>query len=131
MREIKFRAKRSDDGAWVYGDLTHIQKICSVEEKNKTGKSTMSVIRIAGYDVDDETIGQYTGLTDGNDTEIYEGDIVARYVLKSFFNYQIVFNNGAFCVKTPDDEFVPIMSIFLRSTIVKGNIYDNPELLKR
>lgn len=128
IENIKFRGKSKKTGEWLYGDLVrNVEGAFAIVPPFEMTTDNLC----DRYEVDKETVGQYTGLTDGNDTEIYEGDIVERHVLKSFYNYQIVFNNGAFCVKTSDDDFVSLMSIFLRSTIVKGNIYDNPELLKR
>ena len=127
-KEVKFRGKSKRTGEWLYGDLVrNVEGAFAIVPPFEMTTENLC----DRYEVDKNTIGQYTGLTDGNDKEIYEGDIVTRQVLKSFFNYQIVFNNATFCMKTSDDNFVPLMNIFLRSTIVKGNIYDNPELLKR
>ena len=143
MRDIKFRAKRSDDGAWVYGDLTHVQKICSVEEKNKTGKSTIPVVRVAGYDVDEESIGQFTGLLDKNGKEIYEGDIVrfddTPYIAHgNKYEGNVMMYRGAYCVRYNEnwcDEyfFAPLFADYFadRKTVILGNVYDNKDLLKR
>lgn len=68
-RKIKFRAKRQPDGKWVYGDLFHTIKV--------TRDTDIPVIRVAGYDVDPETIGQFTGITDVDGIELYEGDVVS------------------------------------------------------
>ena len=150
MRQIRFRAKRADDGAWVYGDLAHTQKICNAEEKARTGNVSIGVIRISNYDVDETTIGQSTGLRDENGTEIYEGDIVDW----TFFFHRDYGNGAAYCdtivrgviewkqggfilrVTNNDFEYAGSYGLSDLNTDTEsdvrivGNIFDNPELLR-
>ena len=76
MREILFRAKRKDNGEWVYGlpfktySTFYRDYIWTIQHLNKFE------IPIAHYDIIPETIGQSTGMWDKNKTTIFEGDIV-------------------------------------------------------
>ena len=149
IENIKFRGKRTDDGAWVYGDLTHVQRICTKEQTEKSGRRTEPAMRIANYDVNEETIGQYTEFKDENGRDIYEGDIVEW----TFF-YTRICNGGAvecdtivtgiiewyqggFILKVINNDFenagqYSISDLNTDTTsdvVVKGNIYDNKELL--
>ena len=72
MRDIKFRAKDKITGKWVYGYYaktvasTKITDCIIVADDN-------TVIR---YEVDVNTLGQFIGLLDKYNVEIYDGDVV-------------------------------------------------------
>ena len=138
MREIKFRGKSLRDGEWFYGNLF---------DRDTKGNAHITTLERGCLVIDHDTVGQYTGLHDRKDREIYEGDILfVEFADKSGGNQLVGWNEetaswGIMCtyeyqsLKEGDDwpEFKNhTLFAFLRHAIVcevVGNIHDNPELM--
>lgn len=74
MRTIKFKAKRLDNGEWVYGSL--IRSTAGVKERAYIVDhfSSMSDYSVVG--VDPSTVCQFTGLKDCEGKELFENDLI-------------------------------------------------------
>lgn len=68
-RTIKFRGLSEDYGKWVYGYYFH-QDDGNINQHFIISKEGIETV------VKGDSVGQFTGLTDKNGVEIYEGDIV-------------------------------------------------------
>ena len=124
-REILFRGKQLSNGEFIEGSLTvdcH-GNCCIYHPLN---------VPIGGgfqyFDVDPETVGQYTGIDDREGDKIFEGDIFNIGAEENI--YTVKFDYGCF-LAYEDDVQVGILAELATMFIKKiGNIHDNKELLK-
>lgn len=141
-REILFKAKRIDNGEWVEGYyIYHIKRtLCPFGDK-LSPEDVQHVITCDGfsdwnmprdtvyYDIDPNTLCQYTGLNDKNGMKIWENDI-----LKCGVNSVVAWNEkyASWCLRKKRwlyDQFFGD-SVEPEDVEVVGNTFDNPELLE-
>lgn len=73
-REIKFKAKRIDNGKWVYGSL--IKSTAGIKERAYIVDNFSSMSDYSVISVDPSTVCQFTGLKDSKGNEVWEGDVI-------------------------------------------------------
>lgn len=122
MREIIFRGKSLVTKEWVFGDLF------------QHGEQRFIMTGGHNIEVDPESVGEFTGLTDKNGVKIFEGDIIKSSL--AGLNYE-VFWDGAFAaytmIDTRDRYGFPRYGLSrygARTYEVISNIHDNLELIE-
>lgn len=130
MREILYRARSEENGEWVYGyyvNTGRAPRIYQCDKFNIDGKEFHLVYSC--------TVGQYIGVDDKFNREIFEGDIISAYLDDLEPNKEtrlkIVCRGTEFCgynIKTGlchklERYYVDYFKII-------GNEYDNPYLLE-
>lgn len=143
MRDIKFRGLRKN--TWMYGFYCY--------------RGNVDVHLICGdgieFPVDGKTIGEFTGLEDDSNREIYEGDIIKFVWLEDSYwgeagsyrgfvrftegVYEVVYIGRKEIRNYPDGGWhensraddIRSLTGWSEDIEVIGNIYENPELLKK
>lgn len=133
-REILFRGKHIHamdsnehlNGTWVHGYLSDKNYIY---DKNLEGE----------FLVDENTICQYTGLTDKSGKKIFEGDVVkdsagvcgeVKFGLYAA-GFSIPDTNQGFYIEFPEESlYRKELGYWENKVVVIGNIYDSPKLLE-
>jgi uncharacterized phage protein (TIGR01671 family) len=141
MREILFKAKRINNGEWVEGFYVNYKNVIHyilVYDGNG----------FMWYEIEKETLCQYTGLTDKNGNKIWENDVVEfedtgeeGYEYKEGYDFinraRVEFAEARWSLTdfldtnsaVVDEMYnqVEFMDLWQYCEVI-GNIFDNPEL---
>ena len=127
MRKIEFRAKRLDNGEWVYGNYVIVHGITYI---SYAGDQDYIHIK-----VDPNTVGQSIGIIDKNDKPVFEGDILKSWLNnenKTTFKYICKWSESSLSFRFPSVDRNPIICTMLHSKNnfeVIGNIHENQNLM--
>lgn len=137
MRDILFRGKRTDNGAWTSGYLFCVWERAYLCWGTRNNVPVMK-------EVIPKTVGQYTGLKDKNGKKIFEGDIlhIAKIAdglggyyhppLDCHVNVVVKWDLCAWMWETlcENKRYISFPDAWCHYECeVIGNIYDNPELI--
>ena len=154
MREILFKAKRKDNGEWVEGYYCKLDETtyCISEDYERYPVPTHHYIlqetmtdwglpnRFLQFEIDPDTICQYTGLNDKNGQKIWENDIISIHAYSYYEPEDDYFGIVTYCEKDAcwglknnerfDEIICECFGSYTTEIINHGNIFDNPELLE-
>ncbi len=118
MREIKFRA-------W---DKKNKKMHYDVQLED----DFWAILYPQGEYVDWEIAGQYTGVRDSENKEVYEGDILDVDWGDGRRLGVVIFCYGKFALKTVDGELIDFQDLLENQAhiLILGNVYEEPQLLE-
>ena len=145
MREILFRGKRAKNKEWIYGSVLVERDYPGTVIVTKENHNVVTKADVYYFDVIPETVGQYTGLTDKNGKQIFEGDILGAKHPKQMKAVPCLVKYGeykdedglsdcrylGFCLQALGKccSILTPLSDGIEYEVI-GNIHDNPELLE-
>lgn len=121
LQNIKFKAKRLDNGEWCEGYFYEENGNTYIIE-NRQKESMLN--RNVTYEVDPSTVCQFTGMKDEDGTEIWEHDILKNHPMTN----EVTFRNGSFMiVEDYDDDIVevPLSNMILGDGVCYLSVISN------
>lgn len=140
MRDLLFRAKRTDNDEliegndeWIEGSYVHLnlgRHYIFTGKLDLTQHNYKGRIGFECFEVNPETVGQYTDVNDSNDTKIFEGDIIQyTYATNSDLTHigYVAYSSGEFYIEdiiSGEETFMSSLTDDDYTYKVIGNIYD-------
>ena len=131
MITYKFRAQDIASNKWLYGDIRHHKNdVCIFEQGGNRGEQ-----------VKPDTVGQFTGILDEDQHDIYEGDIIK--IVEEFDDENVYTRIGVVCyeegmyeLQDKNGKHFAYLGWLMHDDVITkleviGNIHDNPEMLEK
>lgn len=141
MRQIKFRGKPKAGynygKDWLYGSLLQIDDSnYGIIELSDVSCDENGYVDYSHTPIQLETVGQFTGLTDKNGKEIYEGDIIEdKNGIGVIMWFQTAWGVASYAHGYNGlKSYTAVDSFYSKETkewAVIGSIHDNPELITK
>ena len=99
IEDIKFKAKRLDNGEWIVGSL--IRSTVGVKERTYIVDNFSSMSDYSVVGVDPSTVCQFTGLKDCEGKEVWDHDLLQHPYQETEVSYEVSYSQeeGGFIVK--------------------------------
>lgn len=118
MRAIKFRGVNVANGDWTYGSLVIVNDNFHIlDDEEDTAHDYNSV--------DEDTVGQFTGLKDKFGNEIYEGDVLEEVEGDEQLTYTVEWVGDGFVLDDAKNDIYLGLYLTCEKCRVIGNIYED------
>ena len=97
IEDIKFKAKRLDNGEWIFGSL--IRSTAGVKERTYIVDNFSSMSDYSVVGVDPSTVCQFTGLKDCEGKEVWDHDLLKSQGSGVIYEVSWSQEEGGFIIK--------------------------------
>ena len=123
IEDIKFKAKRLDNGEWIVGSL--IRSTAGVKERTYIVDNFSSMSDYSVVGVDPSTVCQFTGLKDCEGKEVWDHDLLKSQGTGEIYEVSWSQREGCFIVKESVSGARLFSFLFAALTLFKFKVIGN------